>query len=104
MEGENMKSARDRALGAIAQFASPKRLAIATAVGSLVAAGTAFASGGAGAAGTAFASGGAGAAATAAAASFTSSGDTAIGAIGVALISLAGIAVVYKWAKGMFFG
>ena len=92
MEGENMKSARDRALGAIAQFASPKRLAIATAVGSLVAAGTAFASGGAGAA------------ATAAAASFTSSGDTAIGAIGVALISLAGIAVVYKWAKGMFFG
>ena len=92
MEGKDMKSARDRALGAIAQFASPKRLAIASAVGSLVAAGTAFASGGAGTA------------ATNAAASFTASGDTAIGAIGVALISLAGIAVVYKWAKGMFFG
>ena len=83
---------RARSLGAIAQFASPSRVAIATAVGSLVAAGTAFASGGAGTA------------ATAAAASFTASGDTAIGAIGVALISLAGIAVVYKWAKGMFFG
>ena len=92
MEGKDMMSARDRALGAIAQFASPKRLAIASAVGSLVAAGTAFASGGAGTA------------ATNAAASFTASGDTAIGAIGVALISLAGIAVVYKWAKGMFFG
>ena len=89
---DKLKSARERALGFIAEYASPRRVAIATAVGSLVAAGTAFASGGAGTA------------ATNAAASFTSSGDTAIGAIGVALISLAGIAVVYKWAKGMFFG
>lgn len=89
---EKFKSARERALGFIAEHASPRRVAIATALGSLVAAGTAFASGGAGTA------------ATNAAASFTSSGDTAIGAIGVALISLAGIAVVYKWAKGMFFG
>ncbi len=87
-----VKSARDRALGAIAQFASPRRVALATGVGGLVLASTAFASGGAGTA------------ATTAAAAFTSSGDTAIGAIGVALISLAGIAVVYKWAKGMFFG
>jgi uncharacterized membrane protein YbhN (UPF0104 family) len=85
-------SARDRALGFIAEHASPRRVAAAVAIGSLVSAATAFASGGAGSA------------ATAAAASFTSSGDTAIGAIGVALISLAGIAVVYKWAKGMFFG
>jgi hypothetical protein len=87
-----VKTARNRALGTIAQFASPRRIAVATGVGGLVMAGTAFASGGAGSA------------ATAAAASFTSSGDTAIAAIGVALISLAGIAVVYKWAKGMFFG
>ncbi|MBU2856986.1 hypothetical protein HF289_08895 [Acidithiobacillus ferrooxidans] len=91
MEEDKLKSARERALGFIAEHASPRRVAAAVAIGSLVSAATAFASGGAGSA------------ATAAAASFTSSGDTAIGAIGVALISLAGIAVVYKWAKGMFF-
>lgn len=89
---DNAKNARDRALGTIAQMVSPRRVAIATAVGGMVASVSAYASGGAGTA------------ATTAAASFTSSGDTAIGAIGVALISLAGIAVVYKWAKGMFFG
>jgi hypothetical protein len=83
--------ARNRALGFIAEHASPRRLAVAVAAGSLVAASSAFASGGAGSA------------ATAAASSFLTSGTTAIGAIGVALISLAGIAVVYKWAKGMFF-
>ncbi len=93
-EGEvvSRSARRDRALGAIAQFASPRRVAIATGVGAMVLAGTAFASGGAGSA------------ATAAAASFTSSGDTAIAAIGGALIALAGLAIVYKWAKGMFFG
>ena len=83
-EVEVVKNRRARALGAIAQFASPRRVSMATGIGALVLAGTAFASGGAGTA------------ATTAAASFTSSGDTAIGAIGVALISLAGIAVVYK--------
>ena len=82
---------RERALGAIAQFASPRRVAAAVAIGSLVSAATAFASGGAGTA------------ATNAASAFTSSGTTAIDAIGVALLSLAGIAVVFKWAKGMVF-
>jgi len=84
-------SARDRALGFIAEHASPRRVAAAVAIGSLVSAATAFASGGAGTA------------ATAAASAFTASGTTAIDAIGVALLSLAGIAVVFKWAKGMFF-
>ncbi|MDD3761201.1 MAG: hypothetical protein PHO57_10285 [Acidithiobacillus sp.] len=92
MDMQSLKDARNRALGAVAQLASPRRVAVAAAIGSVVAAGTAFASGGAGAA------------ATAAAASFTSSGDTAVAAIGVALISLAGISVVYRWSKGMFFG
>ena len=92
MEEDNLKSARERALGFIAEHASPRRVAAAVAIGSLISAATSFASGGAGSA------------ATAAAASFTSSGDTAVGAIGVALISLAGISVVYRWAKGMFFG
>lgn len=91
MSDNKLMSARDRALGVVANLASPRRVAFAVAIGSLVSAGTAFASGGAGTA------------ATAAAAAFTASGETAIGAIGVALISLAGIAVVYKWAKGMFF-
>ena len=43
-------------------------------------------------------------AATTAAASFTSDGTGAITAIGGALLGLAGIAVVFKWAKAMFFG
>ncbi|MHB1881328.1 MAG: hypothetical protein ACYCPA_03820 [Acidithiobacillus sp.] len=92
MVEDKLKSARDRALGVIAEYASPRRVAVATAIGSLVASVTAFASGGAGTA------------ATAAAASFTTSGDTAIDAIGTAIIGLAGIAVLFKWAKGMFFG
>lgn len=82
---------RNRALGAVVQLASPRRLAVAVSVGGLVMAGTAFASGGAGTA------------ATAAAASFLTSGTTAIAAIGTALITLAGLAIVFKWAKGMFF-
>ena len=36
-------------------------------------------------------------------ASLTTDGTAAITAIGGALIGLAGIAVVYKWAKGMLF-
>jgi hypothetical protein len=36
-------------------------------------------------------------------ASLTADGTAAITAIGGALIGLAGIAVVYKWAKGMLF-
>ena len=43
-------------------------------------------------------------AATTAAASFTSDGTGAVTAIGGALLGLAGIAVVFKWAKAMFFG
>ena len=43
-------------------------------------------------------------AATTAAATFTSDGTGAITAIGIALISLAGIAVLFKWGKAMFFG
>lgn len=31
-------------------------------------------------------------------------GTTAISAVGVALLTLAGVAVVYKWAKAAFFG
>lgn len=31
-------------------------------------------------------------------------GTAAISAVGVALLTLAGIAVVYKWAKAAFFG
>jgi hypothetical protein len=31
-------------------------------------------------------------------------GLAAIGAIGAVLVTMAGVAVVYKWAKGMIFG
>jgi Ca2+/Na+ antiporter len=43
-------------------------------------------------------------AATTAASTFTSDGTGAVVAIGGALLGLAGIAVVFKWAKAMFFG
>ena len=43
-------------------------------------------------------------AATTAASAFTSDGTGAVVAIGTALLGLAGIAVVFKWGKAMFFG
>jgi hypothetical protein len=42
-------------------------------------------------------------AAASAASSFTSDGTTAMASVGGAIISLAGVAVLYKWIKGMFF-
>lgn len=43
------------------------------------------------------------AAAASAAASFSSDGNAAMASIGGAIIGLAGVAVLYKWVKGMFF-
>ena len=36
--------------------------------------------------------------------SLQTDGLAAIGAIGAVLVTMAGVAVVYKWAKGMIFG
>lgn len=41
---------------------------------------------------------------TAQATSLQTDGLAAIGAIGAVLVTMAGVAVVYKWAKGMIFG
>lgn len=41
---------------------------------------------------------------TAATTSLVDDGTTAISAIGMALITLAGVAVVFKWVKAAFFG
>jgi len=43
-------------------------------------------------------------AAASAASTFSSDGDTALASIGGAIIGLAGVAVLYKWVKAMFFG
>ncbi|MFG0450894.1 MULTISPECIES: hypothetical protein [Shewanella] len=45
----------------------------------------------------------AGTQAASAAAELTTNGLAAIGAVGVAMLTLAGAAVVYKWAKAAFF-
>lgn len=45
----------------------------------------------------------AGTQAAAAASELTTNGLAAIGAVGVAMLTLAGAAVVYKWAKAAFF-
>ena len=71
-----------------------KLLVAGAAVGSLVAPAIAFA----GTSGTVTT------AATTAASTFSSDGTGAIVAIGTALIGLAGVAVLFKWGKGMFFG
>lgn len=42
--------------------------------------------------------------AASAAQSFSSNGNTALASIGGAIIGLAGVAVLYKWVKAMFFG
>lgn len=42
-------------------------------------------------------------AAASAASSFTTNGNTALASVGSAIIGLAGVAVLYKWIKGMFF-
>jgi hypothetical protein len=42
-------------------------------------------------------------AAASAASSFSSNGNTALASIGGAIIGLAGVAVLYKWVKAMFF-
>jgi len=43
------------------------------------------------------------AAAASAASSFSANGNTALASIGGAIIGLAGVAVLYKWVKAMFF-
>lgn len=43
------------------------------------------------------------AAAASAASTFSSDGNTAMASIGGAIIGLAGVSVLYKWVKGMFF-
>ncbi len=41
---------------------------------------------------------------SAAATTFLTDGTAAVSAIGAAMITLAGVAVTYKWAKATFFG
>lgn len=41
--------------------------------------------------------------AASAASSFSSNGNTALASIGAAIVGLAGVAVLYKWVKAMFF-
>lgn len=41
--------------------------------------------------------------AASAASSFTTNGNTALASIGAAIVGLAGVAVLYKWVKAMFF-